>query len=107
MGVAGGPSRSIAVELAVYVCGNLNPRSRGGVDQRGVARSRAGDTRCDIGAFEFVNLTLLPTRLDFGPQVIGRATAVQTISATTHQTTVITLKESIGEDIRPLTGHFI
>ena len=78
------------------ICQAPPPEGLGGVDQRGFPRSRPGDPICDIGAFEFVNLTLLPTLLNFGPEVLHQETAAQTVTVTNNQTTNVTLTQSIA-----------
>jgi hypothetical protein len=99
----GGPTETVAVEQGSQaidagdnvICQAPPPRGLGSVDQRGFVRARSGDTRCDIGAFEFVDLTVLPTLLNFASEVVGKVTAAQTVSLINNQTTVITLKERI------------
>ncbi len=78
------------------ICQAPPPEGLGGVDQRGFPRSRPGDPICDIGAFEFVNLTLSPTLLNFGAEVLNQETAAQTVSVTNNQTTNVTLTQSIA-----------
>src|SRR5208337_2581401 len=58
----GGPTETVALEEGSpaidagnnLICQAPPPRGLGGVDQRGVPRSRPGYTLCDIGAFQFM-----------------------------------------------------
>ena len=100
----GGPTETVALEQGSpaidagdnVICQAPPPEGLGGVDQRGFPRSRPGDPICDIGAFEFVNLTVLPTQLSFGAQVLNQETAAQTVSVTNNQTTDVALTQSIA-----------
>ncbi|HKD68655.1 MAG TPA: choice-of-anchor Q domain-containing protein, partial [Candidatus Binataceae bacterium] len=100
----GGPTETVALQQGSpaigagdnVICQAPPPGGLGGVDQRGFPRSRPGDPICDIGAFEFVNLTVLPTMLSFGPEVIHQETATQTVSVTNNQITDVTLTQSIA-----------
>jgi hypothetical protein len=72
----GGPTETVALEDGSpaidagdnVICQAPPPEGLGGVDQRGFPRSRPGDPICDIGAFEFVDLTLLPLCSTSGPK---------------------------------------
>ena len=99
----GGPTQTVALEIGSpaidagdnAVCAAPGPTGLGGIDQRGVARFRHGDSRCDIGAYEFVNLAVLPTFLFFGSEPVGGASPDQIVSETNNQLTSVTLRETI------------
>src|SRR5262249_44044536 len=78
------------------ICAAPGPSGLNGIDQRGSGRFHHGDSLCDIGAFEFVDLAVVPNFLFLGSQVVGNVSEAQTVTVTNSQLTSVALSSTIG-----------
>ncbi len=100
----GGPTQTVALQSPSpaidhgdnTICRMARPTGLASVDQRGFSRIRHGDLLCDIGAFEFTTLVVLPSYLYFGFEAVSEQTAVQTATVREAAVGGVTLTESIG-----------
>jgi len=100
----GGPTQTVALQQVSpaidkgdnVTCAAPFPSGLANVDQRGFPRFRTGDSLCDIGAFEFVNLLVEPTSLSFGSETVGQETHFQNLPITNNQTRSVSLSRSVA-----------
>jgi len=64
------------------------------IDERGVSRPQG--SACDIGAYEFVFVSVAPTSLAFGDVALGDSSTARTVSIVNNQSTSISLGTGIS-----------